>query len=69
MGKCLPTSKEFYLETIKSMVDEGIEAVILGCTEIGMLITERDLQQIGLDLPVYDTTLIHVEKAVEEALK
>jgi len=68
-GKCLPASKAFYLETIKSMEAEGIEAVILGCTEIGMLITENDLQQAGLNLPVYDTTLIHVEKAVEEALK
>ena len=41
----------------------GAQAVILGCTEIGMLITDEDSP-----IPVYDTTRLHAEAAVAMAL-
>jgi aspartate racemase len=45
------------------MVNQGVEAVILGCTEIMLLIQEQDAQ-----IPLFDTTRIHAEAAVEYAL-
>ena len=44
-------------------VKAGAEAVILGCTEIGLLV-----KQFDTDLPLYDTTVIHAEKAAEWAV-
>ena len=46
------------------MKEEGAEGVILGCTEIPLLINQEDV-----DVPVFDTMLIHAEAAVEYALK
>ena len=45
------------------MKDRGAEGVILGCTEIGMLIKEEDSV-----LPTYDTTIIHATEAARLAL-
>lgn len=45
------------------MKERGAEGVILGCTEIGMLISEKDSA-----LPVYDTTVIHAQEAISKAL-
>jgi len=57
-------SRNAYLEIIARMEQEDmIGGVILGCTEIGMLISQQDLE-----LPVFDTTEIHALAAVEEAL-
>ncbi len=42
---------------------EGAEAVIFGCTEIGLLLDQNDC-----DIPVFDTTVIHAKKAAEMAL-
>ena len=58
LGDIRQDSKEKYLTIIKKMTDAGAQGVILGCTEIGLLI-----QQSDIDLPVFDTTLIHAEKA------
>lgn len=63
-GKLLPESKEKYLEIIQKSVDQGAQGVILGCTEIPLLIKQEDLK-----IPVFDTTRIHAEKAVEWAMK
>lgn len=52
------TSKQQYLEIISKLEASGAEGVILGCTEIGLLITQQDSS-----LPVFDTTLIHARKA------
>jgi aspartate racemase len=57
------TSREQYLQTIDSLVAEGAEAVILGCTEIALLI-----EQHHTPVPLYDTTIIHARQAVEFAL-
>lgn len=64
LGKINNRSKQEYLRIIQSLADQGAEGVILGCTEIGLL-----LQQQDTGLPVFDTTLIHGMKAVEKALQ
>lgn len=62
-GKILAKSKEQFLEVIQKALEAGVEGVILGCTEIGLLI-----QQADVTLPVFDTTEIHSQKAVDYAL-
>ncbi|MCP4975496.1 MAG: aspartate/glutamate racemase family protein [Maribacter sp.] len=56
-------SKKQYLEIIKKSEAEGVEAVILGCTEIPLLIQQEDC-----GIPVIDTTAIHAKAAVEFAI-
>ena len=63
MGKIGVDSKAEYLRVIESLAKEGAEAVILGCTEIGMLGSQRDTK-----VKLFDTTAIHAEKAVEYAI-
>ncbi len=63
MGRIYPESKEQYLKIISKMVENGVQGVILGCTEIGLLIKQEDL-----GIPVFDTTIIHAKKAVEKAI-
>ena len=46
------------------MIKNGVEGIILGCTEIGLLIKQEDVS-----IPIFDTTIIHSEKAVEKALE
>lgn len=53
-------SQKKFSEIIGKLKDKGAQAVILGCTEIGLLIREENLV-----LPIYDTTLIHATKAAE----
>ncbi len=53
-------SRKYYSDSILFLREQGAEAVILGCTEIGLLIEEKDSV-----LPIYDTTKIHAELAVE----
>lgn len=57
-------SRELYRNIIKHLEREGAEGVILGCTEIPLLISPADV-----DIPVFDTTRIHAEAAVNLALK
>ena len=59
-----PESKRGYLEVIKRLQQEGAEGVILGCTEIPLLIKQEDSP-----IPVFDTTTIHAKAALEYALK
>jgi len=56
-------SKKRYLDVIDSLIRKGAEAVILGCTEITLLISQEDC-----NIPVYDTTRLHAEAAVDFAL-
>lgn len=56
-------SRRAYLEVVDSLAERGAEAVILGCTEIGLLIRQADTP-----VPLYDTTGIHATHAVELAL-
>lgn len=57
-------SRTAYLEIINDLIQKGAEGVILGCTEIGLLITNEFTDAI-----LFDTTEIHAVKAVEMALK
>ncbi|MBW2328355.1 MAG: amino acid racemase, partial [Deltaproteobacteria bacterium] len=63
LGKIRPQSRLAYTRIVESLARSGAEAVILGCTEISMLISHNDS-----DIPLYDTTEIHAAKAVESAL-
>ncbi len=63
LGKIQADSKAEYLRIIESLADQGAEAVILGCTEIGMLVNQSDTR-----VTLLDTTAIHAEKAVEYAI-
>lgn len=58
-----PDSKAIYLEVVDSLAMRGAQAVILGCTEIGLLIQASDTP-----VALYDTTEIHAAQAVELAL-
>ena len=64
LGQIKPSSKDQYIEIINKLVDSGAEAVILGCTEIPLLVQQEDV-----NIPLFDTTSIHAETAVEFALK
>src|SRR5450631_4064196 len=57
-------TKERYLNIIHKLVERGEEGIILGCTEIPLLIKQEDCP-----VPSFDTTMIHVRAAVTFALK
>lgn len=63
LGEIRPESKAQYIRIIEQMTLAGAEAIILGCTEIGLLIEQQDCR-----LPLFDTARIHAEVAVEFAL-
>jgi len=63
VGAVLDGSREEYLRVIDKMVSQGVEGVILGCTEIGLLIEQKDTA-----IPLFDTTKIHAQAAVARAL-
>lgn len=63
-GDIRGSSKKEYIDIADRLKDSGAQAVILGCTEIGMLLKPGDI-----DIPLYDTTRIHAAAAVETALK
>ena len=63
LGKINPQSKTEFLAIIAQLAAQGAQAVILGCTEIAMLVEQRDT-----DVPLYDTTSIHAKAAIDFAL-
>jgi aspartate racemase len=62
-GIVRPQSRAAYREIIGRLVDEGVQGVILGCTEIELLIAQPDSP-----VPVFPTTQIHVDAAIDRAL-
>jgi aspartate racemase len=62
-GKIRDASRKRYIEIIDRLADAGAEGVVLGCTEIGLLIGRKDSR-----IPLFDTTRIHAEAAVDFAL-
>jgi len=62
-GAILDESRQHYRRIIEEMVRDGVEGVILGCTEIGILLSAEDSS-----VPLFDTTRIHAEAAVAFAL-
>jgi amino-acid racemase len=63
LGKIEQHSREQYIDIIEQMASQGAEGIILGCTEIGLLVHQEDSR-----VPLFDTTRIHAEAAVEYAL-
>ena len=63
LGKLLPASREVYRKIIAKLVAQGAEGVVLGCTEISLLVTQDDSP-----VPLFDTTRIHAQSAVEWSL-
>jgi len=64
LGKISQDSKEEFKKIIAKLEKEGAQGIILGCTEITLLIKQEDLE-----LPVFDTTKIHAKAGVEFAFK
>ena len=64
LGTLKEDSKRSVLNIIERLVEYGAEGVVLGCTELPLLIHQEDVP-----VPVFDTTRIHAEKAVETALR
>lgn len=63
-GQFTDESRQRYIAIIEQLAEQGAEGVILGCTEIGLLIKQADSP-----IPVFDTTQIHAEAAVEFLLQ
>ena len=63
LGVIKPESKQSYIKIINKMAEEGIIGVVLGCTEIPMLIKQEDVT-----VEVFDTTEIHSRAAVDYAI-
>ena len=64
LGIINPESKAKYLEIVETLKQKGVEGIILGCTEIGLLIKNEDT-----DVPLFDTALIHAEQAAIYSIK
>ncbi|WP_068985677.1 MULTISPECIES: aspartate/glutamate racemase family protein [Lysinibacillus] len=64
LGQIETTSKEYYVQVIEDLVNSGAQGIILGCTEIGLLIKQEDVH-----VPVFDTTAIHARAAVNKAIR
>jgi aspartate racemase len=62
-GKILPESRTGFVRIIRSLAEQGAQGVILGCTEIPLLVSEEDA-----GLPLFNTTLIHAEAALRYAV-
>ncbi|MFW7267469.1 aspartate/glutamate racemase family protein [Gluconacetobacter sp. Hr-1-5] len=62
-GTVNPASRAIYRAIIARLVDEGAEAIILGCTEIMLLVRPEDNP-----VPIFDTTALHAQAAVAMAL-
>jgi len=58
------SSRDKYIKIINNLISRGAEGIILGCTEIPLLIKEKDINTF-----IFDTTTIHAKAAVEYALK
>lgn len=63
-GRALDESRERYLAVIDDLVEKGAQGIVLGCTEIELLVEQGDCPET----PLYDTTALHVDRAVERSL-
>ncbi|REB07282.1 aspartate/glutamate racemase family protein [Sporosarcina sp. BI001-red] len=64
LGKIHQESREYYKRIIQNLIISGAQGIILGCTEIGLLIKPGDSE-----VPLFDTTHIHALEAVNLSLK
>ena len=63
LGQTLPASRDAYRATMAQLVAQGAQAIILGCTEISLLVDATDTT-----VPLFDTTAVHARSAAEWAL-
>ena len=63
-GEIKESSRQQYIDIMEKLVQKGAQGIILGCTEIGLLVRAADCR-----VPFFDTTRIHAEAAVEYALE
>lgn len=64
LGEIQQSSRDYYKKVIKGLVDDGAEGIILGCTEIGLLVKPEDSK-----VPLFDTAVIHAIESVNMALE
>lgn len=64
LGLVKEDSKAAYLKVIANLQARGAQGVLLGCTELGLIVSQEDVS-----LPLFDTTVIHAKKAIELALR
>jgi len=64
LGQTKESSRGEYIRIINNLVQRGAQGIILGCTEIPLLV-----QQKNVSVPIFDTTAIHARQVVEEALE
>jgi aspartate racemase len=64
LGKIQQKSRDYYKKVIRGLIETGAEGIILGCTEIGLLIKPEDSE-----VPLFDTTYIHALEAVNMSLR
>jgi aspartate racemase len=63
IGRVTETSRSAFVDVARRLAAKGADCLVLGCTEVGMLLDERNAP-----LPIFDTTLIHADAAVNFAL-
>lgn len=63
LGRIEDASRDAYRRVIADLIARGAEAIIFGCTEIGLLVSQSDSA-----VPVFDTTIIHAEAAARFAM-
>ena len=63
-GIVKPESRSEYRRVMKNLATQGVQAIILGCTEISLLVDQQDSE-----VPLFDTTAIHARMAAEESLR
>jgi len=64
LGIIKQDAKSYYIQVVEELVQAGAQGVILGCTEIGLLIQQEDIS-----VPVFDTAAIHAQTAVSMAIQ
>jgi aspartate racemase len=62
-GKVVAKSKAELIRMIRELKEQGAQAVLLGCTELGMIVEQKESP-----IPVFDTTLLHAQEAVKRSL-
>lgn len=63
LGNIKQSSRNYYKEVINNLINQGAEGIILGCTEIGLLVKQEDSE-----VSLFDTAEIHAMEAVRKAL-
>jgi aspartate racemase len=64
LGDIRADSRAQYLDVIERLIERGAQGIILGCTEIGLLVQAADCR-----VPIFDTTRLHAQAAVDQALQ